>query len=171
MALWHLCLDVRVGNGRFILIWKYCIVYPFWASPFPCVWRWLYQLWSRSHLTTLYNYYILVRLVSSCASIFHHSNNIHPINYLAKDNMFVVQKWSCSSCDEKLTSICVWTGILILLVSRSIPKEKGNTGLIALDGQYSQPCLAVPHDRASRWSFHLQIFACHRLWHCLFHHH
>lgn len=47
----------------------------------------------------------------------NHANHVHPVNDLAKYNMFVVQKWGCSGSDKKLTTIGVWARVLIRSIS------------------------------------------------------
>ena len=66
-----------------------------------------------SHLSALYNSDILVRFVSVSPSLLYHFHNIHPVNDLAKDNMFVIQEWGRHSCNEELTAIGVGARVLV----------------------------------------------------------
>ena len=64
------------------------------------------------HLSALDDYNILVWFVPCGAGVFDHSHNVHPINNLTEYNMFAIQKWSCSCCDEELAAICIRPRIL-----------------------------------------------------------
>lgn len=60
------------------------------------------------HLSALDDCNILVWFVSGSSGILNHLHNVHPLNNLAEDNMFAVQKRSRRCRDKELTSICVW---------------------------------------------------------------
>jgi hypothetical protein len=72
-----------------------------------------FSLYGYLHLSTLHDRNILVRLISGSTCVFNHTNHVESINDLAEDNMFVVEKWSCGSCDKKLAAIGVWARVLL----------------------------------------------------------
>lgn len=79
---------------------------------------------SSSHLPTLHNRYILVRLVSGGPSLLDHSNDVHAIDDLAKHDMFVVQEGRRGGRDKELTAIGIWAGVLVQRFSRSSNGKK-----------------------------------------------
>ena len=57
------------------------------------------------HLSTLGNHHVLIRPISGSSSVFNHSDHVHPVDDLPKDNMFLVQKRSGRGGDEELAPI------------------------------------------------------------------
>lgn len=98
---------------------------------------------TKSHFSALYYSHILIRFFPGCTSIFNHSYNFHPINNLAKDNVFIIQKggWCCSY--EELTAICIWAGILKPISIYPLRREKKKKKRMSL-----QPCSINQHDHA-----------------------
>lgn len=87
--------------------------------------------------------------------MFKHFDDVHSINYLAKNHMFVVQKWGSRSCYKELATIGVRARILMLSVryflhSRHITQSRGvNSIRTAILNRPARSCVRVKFSSAN----------------------
>lgn len=73
-----------------------------------------------SHLTTLGNGNILVRLLSGSASILNLAHDVHSIDHFSKDDMLIIQERRGDCRDEELAAVGIGTRILIARLGRTL---------------------------------------------------